>query len=504
MRALLVSPGRAAFPSRWGALPRFLGVPALMPPLGLLTVASLLPAGWSKRLIDLDVRGLADEDLRSADLVLVSANDTQRRSARDVLRRCRALGVRTVGGGPLFTFAARSFPELDHVIAREAETNLPPFLADLASGRARSRYDSEDGWADLTRSPVPDWSLIDPRDYSCLSLQTTRGCPHRCTFCSVTSFLGREIRTKSAEQVGAELEALYAAGWRKDVFLVDDNFIADPDRTRRVLLPALTAFQSRRNRPFRFRAQVTLDLADDPGLLDRLVEAGFVQVFIGLESPSAAALRGLGKGWNARRDMKAAVGRIQSRGLRVIGGFMIGLEEEPPSAAADIIRFIEDSGLIEPHIAPLRAIEGTALYDRLSREGRVVPDDEAKDWRFNNITFPATDPDKIARDRDAILRAVYAPRAFYARAARFLAWAGTAPRTRRWSGDGAARTALRVLWLLGVRDPGRARFWTLLGRAILRRRGLVQPFVETALQARAALESAAGGTRDDDSSGRFA
>ncbi|MFA5205985.1 MAG: B12-binding domain-containing radical SAM protein, partial [Lentisphaeria bacterium] len=204
----------------------FVGKRAAHPPLGLLTVAAMLPPEWSLRLVDTNVRGLRQRDLEWADTAFVSAMAVQREAAQQVIARCKAAGLRVVAGGPLFTGDHASFAAVDHFVLNEAELTLPPFLADLAQGRAQRVYAS-DQFADLQQTPVPRWDLLDLRRYASMSIQFCRGCPFNCDFCSVTALLGHRVRMKTVPQILAELDRLYAQGWREDVFFVDDNFIGN-------------------------------------------------------------------------------------------------------------------------------------------------------------------------------------------------------------------------------------------------------------------------------------
>ncbi len=290
---------------------KFTGKRALLPPLGLLTVAAMLPEEWDKRLVDLNVSQLTDADLRWADIVFIGAMAVQRESARRLLARCRSARVKVVAGGPLFTIDHEQFPEVDHFVLNEAELTLPPFLADLAAGAASRIYRSTEH-ADMASSPVPLWRLADLRRYAMGAVQFSRGCPFDCDFCNVTSLFGRRPRTKRSLQVIAELEALADCGWGGPVFFVDDNLIAQPRRLKEDLLPALVRWQER-GRRMDFNTQASINLADDPELMRLMVNAGFDTVFVGIETPSDKALASCGKKQNLGRDLLADVKRLQRR-----------------------------------------------------------------------------------------------------------------------------------------------------------------------------------------------
>jgi len=310
MNALLICP--AFPPTFWSykyAIP-FIRKKAALPPLGLLTVAAMLPAEWPKRLVDLNVEALTAADLSWADYARISAMAVQRRSAREVIARCRQAGVKVVAGGPLFTIEHEMFSaEVDHFILKEAEITLPPFLEDLQGGYPKRMYHSQEFPA-LSRTPIALWGLIDLKRYATMSIQFSRGCPFNCDFCNVTNLFGHRPRQKAAGQVISELDELYRRGWRGAVFFVDDNFIGNKRYLRDVLLPALIKWrQGKKGLPF--NTEVSINLADDPGLMELMVAAGFNSVFVGIETPEEDSLAECNKSQNRRRDLMACVKRIQ-------------------------------------------------------------------------------------------------------------------------------------------------------------------------------------------------
>ena len=307
---------------------RFLRKKAGSPPLGLLTVAAMLPKEWNKRLVDLQVEKLTDRDLAWADVAFVSAMTVQRKSAHEVLARCRKAGVKTVAGGPLFTIEHHLFPEADHFVLNEAELTLAPFLADLERGGPQRLYTASE-FPPIEHTPIPLWELADLGQYGWMSVQYSRGCPFQCDFCNVTALFGHRPRTKTSEQVLAELDALYNRGWRGNIFFVDDNFIGNRRRLKTDLLPALIRWQRGKSVPF--LTEVSINLADDEELTHLMVEAGFSMVFIGIETPSADGLAECGKKQNEGRDLVADVKRLQRAGLQVQGGFILGFDSDTPS-----------------------------------------------------------------------------------------------------------------------------------------------------------------------------
>ena len=305
---------------------KFIRKKAAFPPLGLLTVASMLPSSWEKRLVDVNVRAFTDNDLAWADVVFVSAMIAQRNSARELIARCRAAGKTIVAGGPLFIVEHGQFPDVDHFVLNEAESTLPEFLRDFERGFARRVYASSE-LPDIRQTPAPTWELADLRRYASMSLQFSRGCPFDCEFCNITSMFGHRPRTKTAAQIVAELDGLYQAGWRGDVFFVDDNFIGNKRSLREELLPALIAWRKNR-RHFAFFTEASINLVDDPELMRLMVEAGFDTVFIGIETPADAGLAECNKRQNTGRDLVADVKRIQRAGLEVQGGFIVGFDSD--------------------------------------------------------------------------------------------------------------------------------------------------------------------------------
>ncbi len=307
---------------------KFVRKKAGAPPLGLLTVAAMLPFEWEKRLVDLNVMALTDEDLAWADYVFISAMIVQRESARATIQRCKIASVKVVAGGPLFTMEHEKFPDVDHFVLNEAEETLAPFLRDLEQGRARSVYASEE-FPDIHQTPVPLWKLANLKDYNSVSIQFSRGCPFNCDFCNVTSLLGHRPRTKTATQIIAELDSIYALGWRKSIFFVDDNFIGNKKYIKTELLPALIGWRKGKT-GVRFSTEASINLADDPELLSLMVQAGFDAVFVGIETPNEDSLAECSKNQNKGRNLVESVKRLQRAGLQVQGGFIVGFDNDSP------------------------------------------------------------------------------------------------------------------------------------------------------------------------------
>ena len=347
------------------------------PPLGLLTIAAMLPTTWNKRLVDMNVETLKVADIQWADMIFISAMVVQRRSAEEVIALAKAQNKTIVAGGPLFTMEPDAFPEVDHLILNEGEITLPMFLADLGKGKPERAYKT-DQYADITVTPLPLWELIDFRHYDSMSLQYSRGCPFACDFCNVTSLLGHKMRLKGTAQFIAELDSLYARGWRRNVFIVDDNFIGNKRLLKEQLLPALIEWR-RGKQGCLFITEASINLSDDDELIDLMVKAGFTQVFIGIETPDDVSLSECGKSQNRHRDLVGSVKKLQNLGLQVMGGFIVGFDHDDQHTFDRQIEFIQKSGIVTAMVGLLQAPIGTGLYQRMLREGRLVDEDYSGD-----------------------------------------------------------------------------------------------------------------------------
>ena len=298
------------------ALP-FIKKKSAFPPLGLLTVAALLPQEWPKRLVDENTEALRDEELAWADLVLVGAMALQHKGAVQIIERCKGMGLKVVAGGPLFTAEPDAFGQVDHLILGEAELTVSAFITDLKKGCPKRIYHA-DGYPDIQESPVPLWDLISMNRYASLNIQYSRGCPFNCDFCNITALFGRKPRTKAPQQIVAELDAVYQAGWRGGIFFVDDNFIGNKRSLKQDLLPALTEWRKDKEGCV-FFTEASINLADDPELMTMMAEAGFDSVFIGIETPDEESLTECCKTHNKNRNLVADVKKIHRFGLQVMG-----------------------------------------------------------------------------------------------------------------------------------------------------------------------------------------
>jgi radical SAM superfamily enzyme YgiQ (UPF0313 family) len=419
MKALLVYP---EWPDTyWSfkhALP-FEGKRSSFPPLGLLTVASMLPKTWQKRLIDINVRPLTDADLSWADVVMVSAMLVQKDSMLDVLARCRALGLRTVVGGPITSCMPELASHADHIVVGEAEELMDDLTDGLEKGAARALYKAAE-LPGLNSTPLPDVDLIDRRYYSSMAIQYSRGCPFNCEFCDIIEIYGRRPRMKTPAQMVAELELLYSRKWRGAIFIVDDNFIGNKRKVKE-LLPVIAEWNARHGRPFRFYTEASVNLADDTELLQMMKDAGFERVFLGIETPAEESLKEAQKMQNTRRSLLENVRRIQSYGMEVMAGFIVGFDNDPEDIFDRQVNFIRDSAIPLAMVGLLQALPGTQLYRRLQNEGRLLQDGHGNNVDCKLTFVPRMDAERLLEGYRSIIRQIYHPAVYYARVHDFLA-----------------------------------------------------------------------------------
>jgi len=392
---------------------RFIGKKAAFPPLGLITVAALLPEQFQLRLVDMNVSALTDDDLAWADMAFISAMAVQRKSAVQVIDRCKIQNLKIVAGGPLFTAQPDAFEQVDHLVLDEAEATLPAFIADMEDGSPKRIYRSN-GYPDIHQTPIPLWGLIDMRRYASMNIQYSRGCPFNCEFCNITALFGRTPRTKSPQQVLAELEAIYQTGWRGNIFFVDDNFIGNKSSLKKYLLPALIDWRKDKKGCV-FSTETSINLADDPQLMTMMSQAGFDSVFIGIESPDESSLTECRKTHNKNRDLLMDVKIIHRSGLQVMGGFIVGFDSDTPSIFQRQIDFIQKSGIVTAMVGMLQAPPGTRLFDRLAKEKRLCPDFSGNNVDGRTNIIPAMGLEHLVNGYRAIMKQIYSPRRYYQR-----------------------------------------------------------------------------------------
>jgi radical SAM superfamily enzyme YgiQ (UPF0313 family) len=441
---------------------KFVSKKASLPPLGLLTVAALLPPEWEKKLVDLSAGDrLTDQHIKWADYVFIGAMSIQRKSVNELITRCKQLGATIVAGGPLFTTSFQDFGQVDYLVLNEAEVTLPEFLDDLQQGIPRRIYTSKEK-ADLKDSPVPAWELIDHlKKYNTLCLQYSRGCPFNCDFCDVTLLFGHKVRTKSPSQLVKELDKLYQLGWCEGVFVVDDNFIANKKKLHDEVLPAMIRWNEEKNHCFSFGTQASVNIADEEELMTMMVKAGFDSVFIGIETPNQESLQECHKDQNRNRDLIQSIHKVQHYGMQVTGGFIVGFDHDPPHIFDDMINFIQNSGIVTAMVGLLNAPIGTKLYHRLIKENRFLryPSGSNTDFTINFI--PKMDYRELLKGYQKILRTIYSPRYYYNRVLSLLKTLNVKQfklRTSRFSWVYLA-AFFRSIWYLGIWESGRVYYW---------------------------------------------
>lgn len=457
---------------------KFVSKKAAFPPLGLLTVAAMLPAEWQLKLVDLNVAALRDADLRWADYVFISGMIIHGRSAHEIAARCKDYGKVVVAGGPLFTTGYQDFPEIPHFVLGEAEDVMGQLLADMQAGTLQPVYRSTK-WPDVHDTPVPRWDLIRLADYVSMPVQFSRGCPFNCEFCDIVILNGRVPRTKTPAQMVRELEALRLAGWRDMIFIVDDNFIGNRRRTRE-LLEALIQWRRRFPSRIGFITEASVDLAEHGELCAQMVAAGFKKVFLGIETTSASSLEECGKTQNSRRDLADAVRTLQRAGLEVMGGFIIGFDSDPPDIFARQFEFIQRTGVVTAMVGLLTALPQTALYKRLAAEGRLLVETcgNNTDAAVNFVT--RLDREFIVAGYKDLLRKLYAPSAYYRRVRAFLRTFEPHGPAMRLSGADV-KAFVKSLWLLGVWHRGRGGYWGMFWWTLLSRPRKFQAAMELSI-----------------------
>jgi len=448
---------------------KFISKKASFPPLGLLTVASMLPEEWEKKLMDMNVSALTEDDLKWADYVFLSAMVVQKKSAIEVIRRCKNLGIRIVAGGPLFTTRYEEFEDIDHFVLNEAESTLPSFLEDLKKGCAQHIYTSKE-WPDLSKTPPPQWELINMKKYASMCIQYSRGCPFNCEFCDIIVLNGHKPRTKGKNQILGELEALHAQGWRSSVFFVDDNFIGNKKKLKKELLPSLIDWMKQKKYPFSFLTEASINLSDDEELMRLMVKAGFKKVFIGIETPNEESLTECNKHLNKNRDLIACVKKIQDNGLEVQGGFIVGFDNDPPSIFEKQISFIQKSGIVTAMVGLLNAPPGTKLYHRLKKEDRLLNDSSGDNTDFSLNFIPKMNVETLMNGYKKILNTIYSPKHYYKRVITFLKGYKSKPLKKKINFKFSHFKAfLKSIWFLGIKGKERLHYWKLVSWTLIRR-----------------------------------
>ncbi len=466
MRVLMVYP---EFPDTfWSfkhALP-FQGKRSAYPPLGLLTVSAMLPPNWQRRMVDLNVRRLTDSDLAWADVAFFSAMMVQGPSMYEQIDRCKRRGLRTVVGGPITSAHDPLLERADHVVEGEAEEVIPELAADLERGEGKRHYQRRQ-LPDLTQVPLPHLHLAELRRYSAMAVQFSRGCPFTCEFCDIIEIYGRRPRTKTPEQILAELDQIHGLGWRGPVFLVDDNFIGNKKNVKQ-LLPHLVEWQRAHKHPFSLFTEASLNLAEDEDLLRQMRDADFTRVFLGIETPVTDSLKEATKFQNLRKGLLDSVRLIQSYGIEVMAGFIVGFDNDPPDVFERQIQFIREAAIPLSMVGLLSALPNTQLWRRLKAEGRLIKQSLGNNTLVDLNFIPKMDMEKLLEGYRQILQTIYSPKEYFERASAFLSQLGSAARTPLVFSDLVA--AARSLWRQGFRSDYRKEYWKFLMESVRRHR----------------------------------
>ena len=466
MKVLLINP---EFPDTyWSfrhALP-FDGKRCAFPPLGLLTVSALLPDEWERRLIDLNIESLKTSDIDWADMVFVTGMLVQKNSLQSVVKRCKARAKRVVVGGPYITTTTDDVPEADHVFVGEAETTLPLFVEELAAGCAQRRYEALER-PPLSTTPLAHFHLAKLKRYSAMCVQYSRGCPFSCEFCDIIEIYGRVPRTKSNQQMLAEFDALKELNWRGLVFIVDDNFIGNKKNVRQ-LLPEIAEWQKQNGYPFSLLTESSVNLADDEPLLEHMRKAGFRRVFLGIETPVHESLKEAQKSQN-RGNLLDAVKRIQSYGIEVMAGFIVGFDNDPEDIFERQIDFIRKSAIPLAMVGLLNALPGTQLWNRLRREDRLLAEASGNNTSCTLNFKTRMDPTVLIRGYQTIMQTIYSPREYYERALESMKRTDhEVVEPQHYNLISSVTAIVRILVKLGLFDSKRIEFWRFITHALIK------------------------------------
>ncbi|HIK30678.1 MAG TPA: DUF4070 domain-containing protein [Oscillatoriales cyanobacterium M59_W2019_021] len=436
------------------------GLRSTNPPLGLITVAALLPSDWEIRVVDRNVRFETEDDWNWCDLVIISAMIVQKADFRSLIQKGISLGKKVAVGGPFPT----SVPEFalesgaHYLILDEGECTIPSFLEALARGEERGIFRASEK-PDVTQTPMPRFDLLDLDAYLAVTVQFSRGCPFQCEFCDIINLYGRKPRTKTPEQILGELEVLYQMGWYRYVFIVDDNFIGNK-RNAKVFLRALIPWMEERNYPFMLLTEASLNLAEDDELIELLVKAGFSMIFMGIETPDTDSLTEINKLQNTRHDLIESCHKITRAGLQIMSGFIMGFDNERPGAGQRIQAFIEDTGIPQGHFSLLQALQNTQMWNRLKQEGRLIEGIKTVHQGEIMNFIPTRPVEEIVREYIDAFWNIYEPLPFLKRTFRHFmmmkGWRGKLIHKLTWH---EWRLFSAICWRQGVLRSTRFRFW---------------------------------------------
>ncbi len=465
MKVLLIYPEYPKTFWSFDCVLKFVGKKATFPPLGLLTIAAMIPKKWESKLIDINVSKLKDKDIEWADMIFLSAMLVQRESVIEVIKRCKSFGKTIVAGGPLFWMEHEKFEEIDYFVLDEAEITLTLFLQDLKKGCAKKIYASSEK-PSLENTPIPRWSLINLKKYATMPVQYSRGCPFDCEFCDIVAMNGRIPRTKTASQMIAEFQNLYDSGWRGSVFIVDDNFIGNKVKVKE-MLRQLIEWQKEKNYPFCFLTEASVNLSEDDELMQLMSEANFYKVFLGIETPCVESLQECGKDQNVRIDLADAIKKIQQNGMQVMGGFIVGFDNDPPNIFDVVSDFIQNNAVVTAMVGILTALPRTKLHQRLQKEGRLIKDSDGENAASINF-IPKMGIKKLTAGYKQILANIYSPKNYYQRINLFIKNYNPTVKARLTKED--IRAFVRSTWRIGIFSRARFLYWKMILKSFFSKR----------------------------------
>ncbi len=456
---------------------KFLSKKAAFPPLGLLTIGAMLPVEWNKKLVDVNVDDIKDEHIAWADMIFISAMLVQSNSAQEIINRCKREGKTVVAGGPAFTTDYEKFMGVNHFVLNEAEVTLPLFLKDLKKGTLKKIYTSKQR-PNITKTPVPLWSLINFKDYATMSIQYSRGCPFNCEFCDIIIMNGRVPRTKTPKQLIKELQSLYNAGWKGSLFIVDDNFIGSKAKVKE-MLPLLIKWQKEHKYPFKIMTEASINLAQDEELMDLMSAANFNKVFLGIETPDTGSLKECGKIQNIAMDPLTAVRVIHQKGMQVMGGFIVGFDADTERVFNTQIKFIQEIGVVTAMVGLLNVLPQTRLWHRLKAEGRLVGETTGENTDGSLNFIPKMGKEKLIGGYKKILSEIYSPKNYYRRINTFVKSYHPTAKGKIPKED--FKAFFRSLWQVGILSKARLRYWKLIIKTSLTKRKALPAVVELAI-----------------------
>jgi len=467
MKALLVNPLLPLSFWNFKSVLKIINKRVVYVPLGLITAAAVMPGNWEIKLVDLNAEKLTDEMIKWANLIFISAMIVQKESVRKIIDRAHQLGKQVVVGGPLFHHGVdKEFIDVDYHILNEAEITLPRFIKDFESGKPQKIYRSDKKF-DIKKTPVPRWDLLNMKNYASMSLQFSRGCPFNCEFCDIPFLHGQQYRTKTPSQMIREFSALYANGWQGRVFIADDNFIGNSSQVKN-LLRKIAAWQKSRSYPFVLNAQASINLAKDEELMRLMIESGFKGVFIGIETPDSNTLRKCSKYQNSNVNLLEAIRTIQSNGLEVSGGFIVGFDSDPEDIFERQIQFIQESGIVTAMIGILYALPGSRLHERLKKEGRLIETICVGSNTDAVLTFvPKMGISTLYEGYMSVVNYIYSPQNYYERILNFIKY--YKPVNQHPLKLAIFVAFLRSIIYLGIFNKGKIKlyYWKALLQAVL-------------------------------------